>query len=203
MTSFAIYHPHQFWLAALNNCNSSYRRWTYYREAVAVGIKLTLGYKPWRLENTTLVSNSTRLIKDELLDCDPEIESTKIKQYFMMGYWTSSQFLADCYYRTSKAEGSSIINAVFCGLIANYRVCKMRKKDSSSSDSSSPIKKERSVTFATLGYDNGRYIDIVLFGKIGLGKCHMLEGIGTLMDAETAPWIQVKKWKSKWLGGDK
>ena len=208
------HHPRKFWLAALNNCNSSYRRWTYYREAVAVGITLTLGYKPWRLDgDTTLVSMSSRRIPDELLSSEilsnPDAESTKIKQYFTMGYWTSPQFLAGCYYKTqltsqmecsgndnSNGKESPVINASFCGLIANYRICKMRCKKAVKSI---PIKKERNVTFATIGYDNGQYIDIVLYGKIGLGKCHMLEGNGVLMDATSAPWIQVKKWKSKWL----
>jgi DNA polymerase III alpha subunit len=198
------YHqPQKFWVSALNNCNSSYRRWTYYREAVAVGFKLTLGYKPWQCDGTTLVSTSTRRIPDELLSPEfrnPNDEKTKIKQYFTMGYWTSSQFLDGCYYNTSQVEGSAVVFAKFCGLIANYRICKMRKKTSKKDSADlDPIKKERNVTFATLGYDNGRYIDVVLYGKIGLGKCHIIEGHGILNDATTAPWVQVKKWKCKWL----
>lgn len=42
-----VYKPVEFWISALNNCNSSYRKWVYFREAVAIGIVLTRGYAPW------------------------------------------------------------------------------------------------------------------------------------------------------------
>ena len=45
------YNPKKFWIATLNNCNSSYRKWVHFREAKKSGIKLTLGRKPWYFKN--------------------------------------------------------------------------------------------------------------------------------------------------------
>jgi DNA polymerase III alpha subunit len=214
------YNPKEFWVSALNNCNSSYRRWVYYRECVAVGIKLTTGYKPWILEGDVLksISNRNSRIKlsslvmevrdteNKILDIDIELdkkecEKGKIREYFTYGFWSSPEFFNGCYYRILNKQ-SSEVEVEFCGLIANYRICKMKKRNNNTKNDNKirgHNNKKKSVTFATIGYDNGKYVDIVLYGKIGLGKCHIIEGVGTLNDIGKAEWIQVKKWKIKWL----
>jgi DNA polymerase III alpha subunit len=50
-----VHNPTKFWLAALNNCNSSYRTWVHFRNAANVNISLdksiiTGGRRPWKLE---------------------------------------------------------------------------------------------------------------------------------------------------------
>ena len=41
------HNPINFWLSALNNCNSSFRKWVHFREANYAGIKLNPGKRPF------------------------------------------------------------------------------------------------------------------------------------------------------------
>ena len=50
--------PKKFWLAALNHCNSSYHKWVYFNEAKLVGIKLTIGKRPWILKDDKLIEEN-------------------------------------------------------------------------------------------------------------------------------------------------
>jgi hypothetical protein len=86
----------------------------------------------------------------------------------------------------------------FKGLISNYRCCKTWKKILVPSGSIGGFK-ERNITFCTIGYDNGQYIDLVMYGKLGLSKCHILEGCGVIQDEDNARWLKVEKWKSVFL----
>ena len=215
-----VHKPIEFWISALNNCNSSYRKWVHYREAVAAGIKLTRGYSPWKWcpETQQIISISDRKIpilpeEDELYS---GIDEKNKLEYFRLGYWCDSKFISGCYLlrdtepsiirkRSINEKGEKIIIEEkvhywrFKGLISNYRCCKTWKKiitniNTTNTTNTKPIK-ERNITFTTLGYDNGKYIDIVLYGKIGLSKCHILEGYGIMIDEEHASWIKTKEWK--------
>lgn len=215
-----VYNPVEFWISALNNCNSSYRRWVYYREAVAIGIKLTRGMAPWRYDDKlqSLVSipvfeGIKKLpFSDEELEqmnnCSLEIEDVNRLEYFRLGYWCDETFIAGCYLKRdntpTKKKRRILEEDVylwrFKGLISNYRCCKTWKTQSTPSDGNgngnSNPKRERNITFVTIGYDNGQYIDIVLYGKIGLGKCHVIEGYGEMQDENHAQWIKVDKWNT-------
>jgi hypothetical protein len=55
-----VHNPHLFWLAALNNCHSSYRRWVHFREAARAGLEITYGRGPWKLEFLTEQDNQSQ-----------------------------------------------------------------------------------------------------------------------------------------------
>jgi DNA polymerase III alpha subunit len=215
-----VHNPVEFWISALNNCNSSYRKWVYYREAAAIGIKLTRGYAPWTWCDKIIgiVSKSDRKIPiTDVEDAAAVTVADKNRlEYFRLGYWCDENFIGDCYLKRDSEptkKKKRIIDAAgnkqlleedvylwrFKGLISNYRCCKTWKKIITSSNGqqtgqASQTVKERNITFVTIGYDNARYIDIVLYGKIGLGKCHMIEGYGVMVDENYAQWIKVEKW---------
>lgn len=101
------YNPQLFWLSTLNHCNSMYRTWVHMNEAKKAHIELTLGKRPWKLQNGTLVSkNSLNTLKKNL---------NKVWQYKNYGYWTQNEFLDNMYY---KEKGNKVY---FRGLIATYR----------------------------------------------------------------------------------
>ena len=222
-----VHRPVEFWVSALNNCNSSYRRWVYYREAAALGIRLTRGYPPWQYDDASqkLVSLSNKpipIFPEEADNSLEQLEQDDINrlEYFRLGYWCHSDFLSGCHltrdieptkkYRTllvdNEASGQKDrkkdkqkeeydVNLWrFRGLISNYRCCKTWKRIFNQGTGRDEMR-ERAITFCTIGYDNAKYIDIVLYGKIGLGKCHMIEGYGTMQDEEHAAWIKVEKWQ--------
>ena len=211
------HNPVEFWVSALNNCNSSYRKWVYFREAAAVGIGLTRGYGPWKWdqERGQIVSLNSRKIPIESgEEVDKTPEQVQVMEYFRLGYWCSEEFLAGMYLvkdseptikkKKIKQENGTIGKVEervymwrFCGLISNYRCCKTWKKVFNASGETTS--RERNITFCTIGYDNGKYIDIVLYGKINLGKCHVVEGHGIMQDVDNAAWIKVEKWKTKFL----
>ena len=80
-------------------------------------------------------------------------------------------------------EIKEIINVKFRGLIATYKIFKSCNKLS---------KKSKFITFVTIGYDNCKYIDLVLWGCQKLSKAHCLEGVGTYEDGH---WIKVSNFK--------
>ena len=215
----------QFWLSSLNNCNSSYRSWVHFREAVAAGAKLTAGRAPWHISP----SDTTRIepvYLDQSTNLTGAANSTaehQISCYFRYGFWPSPEFLPGMYHNiyyadplvnvaSKKAPTPIMVHMCeFRGLIATHRICKTdrhAKKYSQPSQptSDTPAKKDKWITFATLGIDNGRYIDIVLYGAIRLGKCHVIEGEGYWMnnapENSLSPWIKVKKWRSRYLAPD-
>jgi len=216
-----VYKPVEFWISALNNCNSSYRKWVYFREAVAIGIVLTRGYPPWIWDDNIrgIVSLSKKTMP--IFDMENELSQDEINklEYFTFGFWCNEKFIADCYLEKDKepikkkrkniVDGNKTIVEEdiwlwrFKGLISNYRCCKTWKKvftdNTANSNTNKYTMKERNITFCTIGYDNGKYIDILLYGKIGLNKCHIIEGYGIMQDEQNASWIKVEKWKPKYL----
>ncbi|MEX0595910.1 MAG: hypothetical protein WD512_05350, partial [Candidatus Paceibacterota bacterium] len=53
-----VHNPQKFWLAALNNCQSSFRRWVHFREACLSGIELVYGKGPWIFEKPVSLKTS-------------------------------------------------------------------------------------------------------------------------------------------------
>ena len=101
------HNPQLFWLSTLNHCNSMYRTWVHMNEAKKAHIELTLGKRPWKLNNGILVSKgSLNTLKKNL---------NKVWQYKNYGYWIQDEFLDGMYYRE---KGSKVY---FRGLIATYR----------------------------------------------------------------------------------
>ena len=60
-----VYFPQLFWLATLNHCNSSYRKWVHYNEAKTAGIELCAGKKPYKLKENRLISLGKHFSKIE------------------------------------------------------------------------------------------------------------------------------------------
>lgn len=233
------HNPTQFWLAALNNCQSSYRSWVHFREAVAAGCLLSPGRGPWQISPT-----NSRLIQPmypstENLLATPNIprgqlpyipnHEFQISCYFKYGFWPAKEFLPGMYHNiyhadplvnvaSKKALAPIMVNECeFRGLIATHRICKTdrhSRKYTNNQSAAQPsttttgsgtatLKKDKWITFVTLGIADGRYIDIVLYGAIRLGKCHVIEGEGYWMnnapENSLSPWIKVRKWKSRYL----
>lgn len=199
------HNPVQFWLAALNNCNSSYRRWVHFREAKNAGIELVLGKRPWTLRNNRLSCS----------DMQMKLVNDPLRDYWQFGYWISDDFLPGMYseryvgipYRSKKKvadvpeEPVSMIR--FRGLVATGRVFnaerRMKKVIPVQMAGGENIDKEKgtikNITFFTLGISDGIYIDIVLYGKYPVQKIHCIEGEGIVKDTTTCEWIQVTRFR--------
>jgi hypothetical protein len=187
-----IKRPKKFWLAALNHCNSSYRKWVYYNEAKLVGITLTLGKRPWILKNNKLISlNSKETINDTYKITNffkvkkKNSISNMVYQYRNYGYWTSRDFMPDMYLKIEDIEEEKKkigIKVKFRGLIAMGRCYEGTHKFKTNNDKFIDKEKTRITknTFITIGYDNGKYVDCILYGKYCFGKYDWLEGEGYL-----------------------
>ncbi len=195
------YNPKEFWEATLKHCHSSYRTWVHYREAKKAGVDLR--------------KFSKQKHKNQLLK-----SFSKIDQYFMMGYWEDEGFLPGMYYKNlglrdvieyvkedkeEEEEGGEekekekrkkrvkkLTYVEFRGIIVTYKIFQadryIKKRTGDSEE-----KKQKFITFVTLGYDDAKYIDIVLYGMYKLSKVHCLSGEGYVEDENTCPWVRVKK----------
>lgn len=178
--------PIQFWLATLNNCHSSYRKWVHYREAKAAGIKLTLGRPPWKLS-----ANNNKLIGPNAIS---KVIYRPINDYFEHGYWINDEFLPNMYYRPSE-DGAT---AKFRGIIATYRVYKKPKNRTfkkAQTEETAEVK-PRMITFVTIGYEDAKYLDLVLWGGISMSRAHCIEGEGKI---QKEGHVNVTKWKFSFI----
>jgi DNA polymerase III alpha subunit len=198
--------PKEFWLSTLNNCNSSFRKWVHFREAKKSGIQLTLSSRPYILKNNKLIGkNAISKLKYE-----------DISDYFTHGYWIGNNFLPGMYCTyyneipkpTKKNPNPGIVKmANFSGLIATGRTYfppKNFKKVNSvnltnNQDVENKEKKQRIITFFTIGYEDGKYLDLVLWGKYPISKLHCIEGKGIVKDEDTCPWIQVTQFRFRFI----
>lgn len=186
------YNPKKFWVATLNNCNSSYRKWVHFREAKKSGIKITLGKKPWYFVNNELRSDKSIY----------PLFNNSVQQYFDYGYWVSDDFLPNMYYeeywtkltkRHKKAatekfiiksdDKKNILYAKFRGIIATGRV--FRKED-----------KKGFLTFITIASDDGVYHDLVIYGAKKISKMVCISGYGKVKDDGCCRYIDVLKFTS-------
>jgi len=183
-----VYNPKKFWLATLNQCNTSYRKWVHFREAYKAGYKLTLGKKPWISNNDELKSMNKRT-KDI-------VSKNKKDDYFKYGFWVG-KFFENMYYKEywtpltakhtrARSENFTIINnknikyAKFKGIVATGRVY---KKDGS----------RGFITFVTICSDDGCYHDLVIYGINKVSKMFCLSGYGKLKYDGNCKWIDVLK----------
>lgn len=189
------YHPKQFWEATLRHCHSSYRTWVHYREAKKAGVDIRLfgrGKSAERLK--------TRYMK----------EKSSVDEYFTLGYWLNETFLPNMYFRNlglrdvgnekeedeeegkKKKPKKKLPFVEFRGLIVTYKIFEadryIKKREENKEARKSPY-----LTFVTLGYEDGQYMDIVLWGMYKLSKCHCLSGDGFLEDSEGSSWIRAKR----------
>lgn len=163
--------PQEFWVTALNHCESMYRKWVFFRHAVASGIELTLGEGPWCLRGSKLIGPTQEISYGQVID------------YYKHGYWITNSFLNGCHYEEMYDDDKIYVK--FRGLIATYRRYTGERKDGNS----------YKVTFVTVGYDNDKMLDLVLYGHPKVGKYHLVEGVGELKTWCNSSHIQVKKYR--------
>ena len=155
------YFPREFWKATINYCHSSYRSWVHYREA-ALHLELTHMKKPYKIS-----MDHKRLIPSDGL-VQPRLFSNKSDDFYKLGYWCGREFLSGMYYIVNEVKDKKIVN--FRGLVATYRPYYDR----------SPQSKCRKITFVTIGYDDGKYVDLIIHGHYPLSKFPVVKGTGEL-----------------------
>jgi len=188
--AYQRYHnPRKFWESTLRHCHSSYRTWVHYREAKKAGVDIQKYGKKKR---------TNQYIQG----------FTNIEEFFRIGYWTGNDFLPNMYMRNlglrdivekvEEEDGKKVKKTKklpyieFRGIIATYKIYQTDKK-MKKREQDPECKKQKHITFVTLGYEDGKYIDIVLWGMYKLSKIHCIYGEGFLEDENTSPWIRVKK----------
>tara|TARA_B100000424_G_C22935434_1_gene497759 strand:+ start:66 stop:2177 length:2112 start_codon:yes stop_codon:yes gene_type:complete len=184
------HNPKKFWHSTLNNCNSSYRKWVHYREAINSGLQIIPGKKPYKRSGNVLIP-----AKAETKDYKKPID-----QLLNYGFWAGKDFLPNMYYEeywstlTARhknkdkliLDSNKVKYAKFKGLIVTGRGY---KKDDG----------RGYITFVTIASDNNVYHDLVLYGYHKVGTMLCLSGYGKLKTDGFVTWIDVIKWKSEWL----
>ena len=189
-----VHNPKKFWLATLNQCNTSYRKWVHFREARKAGLKLSIGKKPWILEENNLISVNKRTK-------DASSEGKK-SDYFKYGFWKGS-FFPGMYYREyftpltkkhtrARSENFTIIRnnkikyASFKGIVATGRVY---KKD----------KGKGFITFVTICSNDAVYHDLVIYGINKVSNMFCISGYGKVKYDKNCKWIDVLKFKYEYI----
>ena len=169
---YKIYHPIKFWKATLKHCNTSYRKWTHFRAAKKSGVVLEPYLKKYK--NTINLTDTS---------------SRDIAQYYQDGFWTSNKYLPGMYLRIENhPDKPGVKRAYFRGIIATSKLFLSDKKIKDR-EGDSQKRKNRFVTFITLGISDDKWIDIVAWGPRKLAKVHCLEGFGFWEDDS---WIRVE-----------
>lgn len=191
-----VHNPHAFWVATLNHCNSEYRRWVHWREARCSGLRLTRGQPPYRLGYSKMGAPTMIPATGEQLllisDDKPEQAYSDMK---LRGYWLGAAFFPGCYckitpiaQRRLKTSGLAEpeYNVAFRGLIATGRVVRC---DTDGEESESVA---AAVTFLCIGYDNNKYMDLVIHGaKYNLLGYVAVEGKGKTRRPESDDRLEV------------
>lgn len=164
-----VYSPHEFWAAALNHCNSEYRKWVHYREARCSGLEISRSPPPYRVGfrngKPTLISSNG----EQCLLAEPN----PISEYKDLGYWTNTEFLPGCGVwpeAQQRLDGKKMFK--FRGLIATGRT----------------ITRDWGVcTLICIGVDNQKYIDLIIpeQKRSDLFSYAILEGYGIMTKLDT------------------
>lgn len=201
------YQPVEFWKSTLQHCNSSYRTWVHYREAKHVGVDIQRFQKHKTSKNQLIQSftPTQEFFRLGYWTSDEFLPNMHLTSLGLRDVPTSSRSKKkqetedeedddqEEEETTSKKKKSKQLPYVqFRGIIATYKVfqtdkyIKKREQDPE-------LKKNKFVTFVTLGYQDAKYIDIVLWGMYKLSKVQCISGEGFLEDENTSPWVRVKR----------
>lgn len=168
------HNPHAFWVAALNHCHSDFRRWVHWREARTAGLKLTRGQPPYRLGTTRAGEPAIFPSRGEQLVLVKDSSPSQIYEDMRSrGYWNCEEFFPGCYKNVRPAPQRRLKRkkdatlaleekeylVEFTGLIACGRVVYSEVDGEESAQSN--------VTFLCVGYENGKYMDMIVHGKKG------------------------------------
>lgn len=163
--------PKEFWLSAINHCESMYEKWVFFRHAKAVGLDIVLGKGPWTIESDVLIPAVEFTTKGD----DKDFEKYK--------YWTGDEFLGSCYCEEYEYDDENWVR--FKGLVATYRRYSGTNKNG----------KAYKCTFITVGYEDGKMLDLVVYGQPQVGRFNYVEGYGVKQNWCSTSHVQVKKYK--------
>ncbi len=167
-----VYNPKEFWISTINNTNSMYRQWVYFREAKIDGnLELELGYYPFIFNEKKTkiipINNIKKIDKDK----NKEQELSKIEQIKKYGFWVNNEFLDECYVKVLDKNKSKV---EFVGLVACGRWCRKWING-----------KYKFYTYITIGYKNGYYIDLKIVDKwISLKNAILVKGDGIFIELD-------------------
>lgn len=150
------HNPKQFWVSTLTHTRGSYNRWVWYRDAKING-KIELSFSLRRFPEWDIIKN--KLVEKDSNKYQTLIHSDKFsieEQFNRFGYWLNNQFYPNCYF---EKNGKTCF---FKGLIAIGK----RTKD---------------VTYLTIGYDNDKFLDLVVSKSIDWGEINLIEGVGEII----------------------
>ena len=100
-------------------------------------------------------------------------------QFLKNGWWSGQEFIKGCTLEYAE-EGRYI----FRGVVANTRTIRRYGK---------------SLKFVTIGYENEKYIDLVINGDVWQGNYKIVEGCGRLCKKNGAEYIEVEKMWKTWF----
>ena len=109
------HHPYEFWKAALNNCQSSYRKWVHLYEARCAGVDIH--NETLKRDDVSIYAQNRRK-KMKNMNAHDELRN--------FGYWTMKNelFFPGCYFRKFGNQCN------FRGIIASHRFLKSQFTDS-------------------------------------------------------------------------
>ena len=196
-----VHSPHTFWVATLNHCNSEYRKWVHWREARTAGLCLSRGAPPYKLLQTKQGPKIVSTKGEQLVLLGENDPAQQLRDMKERGYWISEAFFPGCYrrvetvqQRTLKVQKNALIGTekseykvFFRGLIATGRIVR------SETDGEESLSHSHTVTFLCIGYENGKFMDLVIHGAKGalLGYA-AVEGYGITSRPNTDDSLEVK-----------
>ena len=133
-----VYNVRAFWRAALDHCHSSYRRWVHIHEAAQHNVScLDEDAK------SSAVSIYAKARRNKIVDMSIK------KQFASHSYWVGKEFYPGCYLRKRDGDDGKS-ECEFRGIIASSRLLSSSKKN------------RKTILF--VGYDTGRYIEVIAHG---------------------------------------
>lgn len=163
------YRPYEFWAAALNHCNTDYRKWVHFREARCSGLQLSRSAPPYKIG----IRNGQSALISKESEQGLLAEPNSINEYRELGYWTNKDFLPSCGLwpeAQQRLDGKRMYK--FRGLIATGRTVS---------------RNDTICTLICIGVDNERYIDLVIPDqkRSDLLRWAVLEGYGIMTRLNT------------------
>ena len=101
------------------------------------------------------------------------------EQFLKNGWWSGKDFLPGCCF-----EYGDDGYYVFRGIVANTRTIRRYGK---------------SLKFVTIGYDNQKFLDLVIDGEVWNGNYKIIQGCGKLCKKNGAEYIEVEKMWKTWF----
>ena len=135
-----VHYPHKFWKAIITHAQSSYKKWVHMSEAIHAGIDIKDDINKMSIYSIARKNNIIQSLHN--MSCKEQLLNS---EYWMDIY--NGNYYPDCYMHIHSTVNNEIIYK-FKAIIAAFRTCRK-------------LKKNKKMGFY-LGYDFGKYIDIIL-----------------------------------------